>query len=650
MPKTPVPSTLAGIPKTAAWLAAAWVLLIAIPALSLPPPPEATRLSAVVLRCLLLLLLGLAYGSFVSGVTLLFERIISSRLLRELLAAGCLLLTSALFIWGALSMLKFRLVGAHLNQKDLWFVLRSVRQVTGEGTQLERFAVFATLILPVALWATSYVLSLRFRHRPVRTSPFGLLLLSAMALLGSVFAGNLHPAGTQALYQLFPESSILTMLKSRQTFPNEVPPESKLGSRIEPYVPEPLSQKLNVLVVMLESVPWDRVFGPKARPESIPNLLELAQEGIVFERAYATSTHSDYAQTSILASLHPRKFPHHDTFADLSYPRTLFWDPLVPLGYRSAVFSCQNEHWGNMIAFLKTPHLQLLRHSPDWPSEPRRGSGTETKVFEEVPIREFFYWLDQAPHAPFAVYLNFQATHFPYVVPPEFPLLYSPSEIRFPATFLHYPEEAIPVMENRFYNALHYVDWAIGKLVAGLRVRGLWEKTAILLVSDHGEAFYEHGLPTHGTTLFEEQVRTVLLLRVPKLAARVVREPVSVLDAVPTLYRALGLPHHGNFQGRNDVLDPGYRGSDRAILMTIQGMTYEDGLLFGRFKLIRNWSRRDAAFFDLELDPEERSNAFLFGHPAIPFLELRLRTLLETQLAYYRARLWEEQLYPPPLP
>jgi membrane-anchored protein YejM (alkaline phosphatase superfamily) len=475
-------------------------------------------------------------------------------------------------------------------------------------------------------------------------------VLSAIALLGAVFAGNLHPAGKQALYQILPESSILSRIKRQPTVFKDIPPEAKSGPKISPYSPGPIFQQLNVLVVMLESVPWSRVFGPKARPESIPNLQELAKEGIVFERAYATSTHSDYAQTSILASLHPRKFPHHDTFKDLSYPRTLFWDPLVPLGYRSAVFSCQNEHWGNMIAFLKTPHLQLLRHSLDWPTAPRRGSGTETKVFEEVPISEFFSWLDQAPNVSFAVYLNFQATHFPYVVPPNFPLLYSPSEIRFPATFLHYPEEAIPVMENRFYNALHYVDWAIGRLIAGLRARGLWEKTAILLVSDHGEAFYEHGLPTHGTTLFEEQVRTVLLLRVPQLTARVVREPVSVLDAVPTLYRTLGLPSHGNFQGRDDVLDPDYRGRDRALLMTIQGMTHEDGVLLGRFKLIRNWSRGDAAFFDLELDPEEKSNAFLVGHPAIPFLELRLRALLEMQLAYYRNRVWEEQLYPPRLP
>ncbi len=632
----------------AAWLAAAWAVLSATHLVSVPPPPSTSAFAATVLRLLLASLLALGYGAVLAGVALLLERWTRGRLLREIFAAGLLVGTSVLFSWGVLSSLKFRWVGAHLNRDDLWFLLRSLLQVGGEGTDLERLGLFAGLMLPLGLLLLGYLLALRFRHQPLNIPPAGLFRLAGVVLVGSVAASAFHPAGRQAAFQVLPESKLWSRFRAPSAA-LAIPSEARSGPLMEQHRPNRPSRRFNVLVIMLESVPWSRLFGPQARPESTPNLLSLAQEGTVFERAYATSTHSDYAQTSILASLHPRKFPRHDTFHDLSYPRTLFWDPLVPLGYRSAVFSCQNEHWGNMIAFLRTPNLQLLRHSPDWPDAPRRGRGTETKVFEEVPIRGFFDWLDREPGRPFAVYLNFQATHFPYVVPPEFSVPYTPFEINFPVTFLHYPQEAIPIMENRFHNALHYVDWAVGQLVSGLRARGLWEQTALVVVSDHGEAFYEHGLPTHGTTLFEEQVRTAMLLRLPGERPLRIREPVSVLDAIPVLYRFLGLNRHGNFQGRDDVLEPEYRAADRPILMTIQGMTHEDGILVGRFKLIRNWDRGDAAFFDLELDPEELHNGFLTGHPAIPFLELRLRTLLETQLAYYRARLWEEQRYPPPL-
>ncbi len=212
---------------------------------------------------------------------------------------------------------------------------------------------------------------------------------------------------------------------------------------------------------MLESVPWSRLFGPLARPEATPRLTALAAESIVFARAYATATHSDYAQTSILAALHPRKFERHDYFIDLAYPRTLIWDLLRPLGYRTALFSCQNEGWGNMQAFLRTPGLELFRHSPDWPDAPRRGEGAESKVFESAPVGAFEAWLrpaSGAPQQPFLAYLNFQATHYPYMIPPGMAPLYEPSAIDFPTTFLSYPAAKIPLMENRFYNALHAVD------------------------------------------------------------------------------------------------------------------------------------------------------------------------------------------------
>ncbi len=389
---------------------------------------------------------------------------------------------------------------------------------------------------------------------------------------------------------------------------------------------------------------------PSARPESTPRLLELARESAVFDRAYATSTHSDYAQTSILASLHPRKLPGHDYFRDLSYPRTLFWDPLRALGYRTAVFSCQNERWGNMIAFLETPGLELLRHAPDWPDAPHRGQGAESKVFEETPVRAFFDWIDERPAEPFAVYLNFQATHYPYVIPDGYPERFTPATIDFPTTFLSYPTDKIPVMENRFYNALGYVDEHVGKVIDGLAARGLLDATALLVVSDHGEAFYEHGLPTHGTTLLEEQARTAMLLRLPATAPRRIATPVSVLDAVPAIFRAMGLPRHGNFQGRDDVLEPEYDGSRRPLPMTIQGMTREDGLVTGNWKYIVNWDRRERALFDLATDPGERRNLAASAPEELARHDAELALLLERQLRYYQARRWEAGYYPPPLP
>jgi arylsulfatase A-like enzyme len=430
-------------------------------------------------------------------------------------------------------------------------------------------------------------------------------------------------------------------------------PDPARHRRIEPYAAPATFRRANVLVLMLESVPWSRLFGPLARRKSTPRLLALAAESTNFARAYATATHSDYAQTSILASLHPRRFDRHDFFADLSYPHSLPWDLLQPLGYRSAVFSCQNERWGNMIAFLKTPRLDLLRHSPDWPDAPRRGEGVESKVFESTPVESFLSWVAAAPERPFVAYLNFQATHYPYVVPPGEPEPYAPATIDFPTTFLSYPRDKIAVMENRFHNALAYVDRAVGRVVDGLAAAGAWENTILLVVSDHGEAFYEHGIPTHGSTLHEEQIRTAMFLRLPGEAPRTVAAPVSVLDALPTIFRFMGLPEPGNFQGRSDVLDPDYEhvaAAARAVPLTIQGMTNEDGLLLGDRKLIVNWDRGERVLFDLARDPDERRNLAAAEPAAAAALDRELTRLVLDQLAYYRERGWERGFYPPKLP
>jgi arylsulfatase A-like enzyme len=479
--------------------------------------------------------------------------------------------------------------------------------------------------------------------------PARLALLALIALGGGVATALGHPGAKQAAIVLFPDTRLVVALFAA---PNTVAASSGTiqGELMAPFSAATTAQSANVLVLMLESIPWDRLHGLEARPESTPRLLELARRSIVFDRAYATSTHSDYAQTSILASLHPRKGPGHDYFTRLDYPRTLFWDPLHALGYRTALFSCQNESWGNMIAFNRTAGLELFRHSPDWPDAPRRGEGAESKVFEPAPVAAFFEWLDREPARPFAVYLNFQATHYPYMVPEGWPAPYQPSALDFATTFLSYPRDKIPVMENRFHNALAYVDLHVGRVLDGLAARGLLEKTALLVVSDHGEAFYEHGMPTHGTMLLEEQVRTAMLLSLPGEAPRRVEQPVSVLDAIPVVFRYLGLPRHGNFQGRDDVLDPGYDGAARPLPMTIQGMTREDGLLLGDWKLVLNHDRRERALFFLGDDPGELRNRAAAEPERAAALERELVSVLGEQLEYYRARGWESGRYPPPLP
>lgn len=560
---------------------------------------------------------------------------------------------AALLGLAAASVVKYRTTGVHLKGSDLWFGWHNRRQILQEalGSETRALVLFAAATLLAGTML--FVVLRRARQRP---APAGAAMIAALALVAALAGMLLYrasPTVQRFMGQLAPEGHWLaSRAAGRFRAPRVTAGEAGewSGSPIASYEPAATPTRPNLLLIMLESVPWKRTPFGEGPAGLAPNLQRLAADSVVFRRAYTTSGHSDYAQMAVLSSLHPRKYETHDYYASIGYPRTLIWDALAAAGYATAMFSCQNERWGNMLSYLDTPGLGLLRHSLDWPKARRRGSGPESKVYEETPVAAWKSWLEGVGNRQWFAYLNFQANHFPYEVPPEAPRPFAPWRVDFPASFFSYPPDKAPVFVNRFNNALDYSDDWIGRVRTELERTGQWERTALAVVSDHGEAFYEHGHPTHGTALHEEQVRSLMLARLPGNAPRVVDEPVGLLDLAPMLLAALGLPPHGNFQGRGDVLDAGYSAAGRPFFFTIQGMTSEDGVLRDGWKYLVNLDRRQARLYDLTADPGEQADLSASEPQRAAELDGVLQEFLDSQLRYYGERGWEQGHYPPALP
>src|SRR5581483_3954595 len=81
---------------------------------------------------------------------------------------------------------------------------------------------------------------------------------------------------------------------------------------------------------------------------------------------------------------------------------------------------------------------------------------------------------------------------------------------------------------------------AFGELRALLEERGLWSRTVVVVLADHGEEFHEHGDWEHGHSLHAESVRIPLLVRVPGVAPRRVRMVAQQVDLLPTLLDLAG--------------------------------------------------------------------------------------------------------------
>jgi hypothetical protein len=119
---------------------------------------------------------------------------------------------------------------------------------------------------------------------------------------------------------------------------------------------------------------------------------------------------------------------------------------------------------------------------------------------------------------------------------------------------------------------------------------------------------------------------------------------------MPTLLEYLGLPPHGNFQGRSDILLPDYTAAGRPIFFSIQGLTLEDGVLLDGIKYIVNWDRRQRALFDLRIDAEEKDDLLSSEPQLAETLDRELMDFLRGQVAYYDNRMWESGRYPAALP
>jgi arylsulfatase A-like enzyme len=164
-----------------------------------------------------------------------------------------------------------------------------------------------------------------------------------------------------------------------------------------------------------------------------------------------------------------------------------------------------------------------------------------------------------------------------------------------------------------YRDAIRHVDQMLGEFVAHLRQTGRWERTLMIVTSDHGEALGEHGLRHHGLESYEEFARIPMLLKTPgDDHPRTSDAAVSLIDATVTLVAAAGLTPPATFQG--DDLRVLARGESRRYPVVSQMLiTGVDGrpvrqqnlLVDGTSRYMHDRITERSWLFDLADDPEQ---------------------------------------------
>ena len=173
------------------------------------------------------------------------------------------------------------------------------------------------------------------------------------------------------------------------------------------------------------------------------------------------------------------------------------------------------------------------------------------------------------------------------------------------------------------------VDYYIGSLVNDLKQLGILDRTLIVITSDHGEQFFEHGANEHGNSFYDEVLRVPLIFRLPEKIPSGLRIPfnVSNIDIKPTILDVLGIDNEIKFEGKSLMsFFNGNENQNRSVFSEQERGRFSLSLRDDRYKIIFPTVKpdklanidlmyykkfKDGEFYDIKRDPEEKNNLII---------------------------------------
>jgi len=329
-------------------------------------------------------------------------------------------------------------------------------------------------------------------------------------------------------------------------------------------LPEAAAGSPNVLLII-----WDTVraaslslYGYDRR--TTPTLERLARDGVAFERAYSTAPWTAPSHASLFTG-HWTPELSADWAARLDDEHPVLAEVMASFGYRTAGFTANTfataresglsrgfSHyddyhvWSPGDMLRSTSLLRAVVNRQNWRHALRLDQPLGRKHAPQVE-HEFLRWLDRDRNRPFFAFLNFFDAHGPYLPPAPFDTLFGPKlEGRDPTllTGRQYTPREVQAEIDAYDGAIAWVDFRLGMLLDELERRGVLRNTLVIITSDHGEEFGEHGLFTHGASLYERALHVPLLMHYPARLPRGERVSrwVSLRDVPASILAVLGRP------------------------------------------------------------------------------------------------------------
>lgn len=284
-------------------------------------------------------------------------------------------------------------------------------------------------------------------------------------------------------------------------------------------VDAPVRPGANVLLVTLDTTRADHIGVYGSAKTATPNLDALAHDGVRFARAVSSVPLTLPAHTSMFTGVYPSSHGVRDNggFA-LSRDRKTLAEVIRSAGYVThAVVGAFVVHGATGLG------RGFDGFEDDFDAAPTEAADALHVQRDGAEVADRgIRWLTQHAGERFFLWLHFYDPHYPYEPKGEF---------------------AIRYRDDPYSGEVAYTDAQIGRVLAELKSLGLYDKTLIVAVGDHGEGLEDHGEPQHGIFLYQPTVHVPLIVRAPEKAYRGVVDAVARdVDLMPTILAYTGTP------------------------------------------------------------------------------------------------------------
>jgi choline-sulfatase len=351
-----------------------------------------------------------------------------------------------------------------------------------------------------------------------------------------------------------------------------------------------LPANLNVIFITVDTLRHDLGYTGYPRPISA-SLDRLAARSVVFDRAYALASYTGKSVGPLLIGKYPsetkRGWLHFNRFGA---EEKFVQERLQAAGVRT--ISVQG-HWYFTPEYGLGRGFDVLDMSAAPAKRQLEGDKTvNSDKLSDAAIRQ----LSQPENTqhPFFMWVHYLDPHADYIRHPGF--------------------DFGPRGRDLYDSEVAFTDQQIGRLIDFVEASGLAERTVIIVTSDHGEAFGEHGMWRHGFELWEALVRVPLLVHVPGVAPGRHQLPRGAIDLAPTLLSLFRVPLPGGddrLSGQSllpDIVMPaGHIPEPRPVFIDMPAGPYNEerqALIQDEIKLIVS-AGRTIGLYDLARDPAE---------------------------------------------